>query len=167
MPRLIVEDGTIVTNANSYASLAVIRAYNDQRGAELPDDDDTVMQLATVAMDVLAGYGRRWKGNRAYPLLQVLDWPRTDVVLYGQAVLNTFIPPQVISAQCYLVGVAVTVDLLPVTSERALIVDKLGPLESDYSDRYGSLLSPIMPNLDMLLDPLINAGGGSLRVVRV
>ena len=82
---LTVEDGSIVANANSYASLDQIKAYNAQRNVALPTTgDDAIIALAMQAMDYLEAYEPRWKGDRAQPLLQALSWPRQNVYMFGR-----------------------------------------------------------------------------------
>lgn len=170
MPTLTVEDGSGADpDANSYATLAAIRAYNDQRAVTLPVDDDAVIALATTAIDFLESWEDRWKGNRALPLSQPLSWPRSDVYLWDpyNPLANNVIPKQLIAAQCYLAGIAVTVDLSPVIDSRAITKEVIGPLETDYSTTAGAGLVPIIPLVESILRPLMRFGAGTLRSLRV
>ena len=167
---LIIEDGSIVTNANSYASLVQIKAYATQRNIVLPDDDDAVVALATQAMDYLEGFELRWKGDRASPLLQALSWPRTNVYLFGIANgmwPTNGIPSKLITAQCYLTTVASVTDLYAVQDSRAITKEVIGPLETDYDVKTGATLQPVMPQLTALLAQLIRSGGSALTSVRL
>lgn len=169
---LTVEDGTIVANADSYATIAQIRQYNLQRNIALPVADDALVALASQAMDYLETYEPRWKGDRASPLLQELSWPRSNVYLYGVVSSagewpSDGIPAKLIAAQCYLVGVANTVDLYAVQDTRAITKEVIGPLETDYDVKTGATLQPIIPQLDALLAMLLKPGVSGLRSVRL
>lgn len=169
---LTVEDGSIVSGANSYASLDQIKAYNLQRNVVLPTTDDAVIALAAQAMDYLEAYEPRWKGDRSTPLLQELSWPRQNVYLFGMYSSAGMwpingIPSKLIAAQCYLVGVATTVDLYAVQDTRSITKEVIGPLETDYDPKTGATLQPIIPQLNALLAQLINSGGSALTSVRL
>lgn len=169
---LTPEDGTIVSGANSYATLAQIRSYCAQRGTVLPADDDAVTALATQALDYLESFEPRMKGSRAAPLLQNLAWPRQNVWLYtsrlyGDAPLPiTTIPAQLITTQCFLAGVAATYDLNPIQDTRAVIEETVGPLITKYDPRFGAAVRPIIPQLDAMLAPLLKRAS-PLTTVRV
>lgn len=165
---LTPEDGSIVTGANTWATVAVCRAYNLQRGVTLPADDDVVAALLTNALDFMEGYEPRYKGNRVAPLLQALSWPRVNVYLYaGSLFPSTAIPPQLINAQCYLANVAQTIDLAAAQDTRAITKSVIGPIETDYDPKSGATLKPVLPQLDAMLQILCNSGTGILKSVRV
>ena len=164
---LIVEDGSIVSGANSYATLAQIRAYNAQRGIEMPSDDDELIELATQAMDYLESYEPRFMGDRSSPLFQELSWPRTNAYLYGNAFPTNGIPSKLIVAQSYLAGIAETITLNPVIDTRAITKEVIGPIETDYDPKSGATLRPIIPAVDSILVPLLKSGTGMLRTLRV
>lgn len=175
MPLILTpEDGSIVSGANTYATLVQIRAYNAQRGVLLPADDDALTALATDALDFLEAYEPRWKGDRASPLLQELSWPRQNVWVFGSrfdgstpAYPSNAIPKQILNAQCYLAGVAVNVKLAPVLDTRAITKEVIGPIETDYDTKTGATVRPSIPQVDAMLAPLINIGTGIVRSVRV
>ena len=168
-----VEDGSIVANANSYATLAQVQAYNQQRNVALPTSgDDATIALMMQAMDFLESFEPQWKGDRSVPLLQELSWPRMNVYLFGPTSpagmwLINGIPSKLIAAQCYLTGVANTVDLYAVQDTRAITKEVIGPLETDYDVKSGATLQPVMPNLTALLAQLINRGSSALVSVRL
>ena len=170
---LTVEDGSIVSGANSYASLDQIKAYSAQRNIALPTTgDDAIIALAMQAMDYLEAYEPRWKGDRAVPLLQDLSWPRVNVYLFGQCSSAGMwpvngIPSKLIAAQCYLTSVADTVDLYAVQDTRAITKEVIGPLQTEYDPKTGATYQPIVPQLTALLAQLVNSGGGVLTAVRV
>lgn len=95
---LIVEDGSIVPNADSYISLADARALAANYGLELPEDD--------IAAEVALRNGATYVGlaepqmcGRRVSAKQSLAYPRTGVTLNGFPVANNAIPKQVILAQ--------------------------------------------------------------------
>lgn len=169
---LIVEDGSIVANANSYNSRADIIAYAAARGVVLADDDTTDV-LAIKAMDYLALSDNDWKGEPVSPT-QSLAWPRKGAIPTGSrtAFPDNAIPVQVKKAQCELAVIANSgVALIPTTSAETAFVtrEKVDVIETEYSEAIalklmGSL--PDMPSIDALLSPWLRAVG-YLTTVRV
>lgn len=95
---LIVEDGTIVSGADSYVSLVDAREIAAKFGLTLPvDDNDAEAALRNGA--VYIGLQEPMMcGSRVSPL-QELSFPRQGVTLYGYPVASDSIPAQVIRAQ--------------------------------------------------------------------
>ena len=80
---LIVEDGTGLSNADSYASLAEANLYHANHGnVDWSDIDATTKeQLLRKATDyMVAQYRLQYAGYRRYST-QSLDWPRLYVPL--------------------------------------------------------------------------------------
>lgn len=78
---LIVEDGTGLQDANSYATMEFADQYNDEYGNEewaaaTIDEREEALRIGTRDLDLI--YGLRWKGRRKTQY-QALDWPRTGV----------------------------------------------------------------------------------------
>lgn len=99
---IIVEDGTLVSGANSYVSLASARAYALARGITLSAVDSTLKAIILEAMDYLESFSSRFKGDRV-SRDQALSWPRTGVDIEGWSWSSTEIPRQVINAQNALI----------------------------------------------------------------
>ena len=95
---LIVEDGSIVPNADSYISLADARALAANYGLELPEDD-TVAEVALRNGATYVGLAEPQMCGRRVSAEQSLAYPRTGVTLNGFPVSNNVIPKQVILAQ--------------------------------------------------------------------
>ena len=95
---LIVEDGTIVSGADSFVSLVDAREIAAKFGLTLPvDDNDAEAALRNGA--VYIGLQEPMMcGLRVSPL-QELSFPRQGVTLYGYPVASDSIPAQVIRAQ--------------------------------------------------------------------
>ena len=163
---LVIEDGTNVPGANSYATVQQIRDYNIARDITFPDDDTKVEVAATKAMDYLLTYSQRWGGNRTYGVLQALDWPRRGIVAGGIEVYKDYVPGGVVAAQCYLAGLSQTVDLAGVQDTRAVTKEVIGPIETDYSTTAGAGIGPILPLLTAMLAPFTKTTGG-LKARRV
>lgn len=133
---LIVEDGSIVDNANSYVTLAEFRTYAATRGVTLPNNDEDAEAILIKAMDYFESYGDRFKGTQV-TRDQPLSWPRSGAVIEGWTWSSSEIPRQVISAQLALgIESASGEDLfnpsaaaLPVTRERVE-----GAVEVEYAN---------------------------------
>ena len=95
---LIVEDGTIVSGADSFVSLVDARALAARFGLTLPVDD-TEAEAALRNGAVYIGLQEPMMcGSRVSPL-QELSFPRQGVTLYGYPVASDAIPSQAIRAQ--------------------------------------------------------------------
>jgi len=101
---LIVEDGSIVANANTYASKATVDEYHAARGnaSWLPSSEDAEPAILR-AMDYLESL--TWTGTAYYGPVggtgyQELQWPRYGVAIGGYELDYDEIPPQVIRALC-------------------------------------------------------------------
>ena len=95
---LIVEDGSIVTGAESYISVADASTYHTARGnaawAALASDAvrEQCLRKATDYMEQV--YRSRWQGCRVGET-QALSWPRYDVEVEGYAVDSDIVPTEV------------------------------------------------------------------------
>lgn len=107
---LIIEDGTEVTSANSYASYADFVAYGLIRGVTVTAVQADGEALLIEAMDAL--YGRPWKGSRV-TTTQSLEWPRTSVYRDGQLLDFTEIPRELSYGQMALALGAIDNTLMP------------------------------------------------------
>lgn len=165
---LVIEDGTIVDNANSVSTLAAIKAYALDRNITLPDDDDVLNGYAVLAMDYLETFKDQYIGSLVDPD-QPLSWPRTDVTLNGAEFPADGIPVNLIAAQQQLVvEQSRGVKLQPVLIYADRIKrKKTGPLETEWFDAAATGIAPAMPQVDSLLAPLILPQVMGLRTVRV
>lgn len=169
---LIVEDGSRVANAESYASVAAADTYLAARGIAawaggVAATKEAALRRATDYM--LEAYRGRWKGYR-YDALQSLDWPR-QAVLLDDVPLNAWVPynivpKEVINACCELAyKYSQTGELFPDITPQKLSA-KVGDIAVTYN--------PNSPNytqfaaVDMMLRPFLDHGGGnSIGLVRV
>ena len=89
---IIVEDGSIVENANSYMSVAEIKTFAEDRGYTLPATDPEIEKLVIRSMDYLESLSDKYLGSKT-EVEQELQWPRTSVFIDGFEVHANFIPP--------------------------------------------------------------------------
>lgn len=151
---LIVEDGTGVTDANTYADLATVRAYASARGVTLSADDAALEAHVLRSMDYLDG--------KELGLLS-LSFPLEDDKL-----CNTIKIAEVLErlkrAQSELcMEQHAGVDLAPTRTDGFVVEETVGPITTKYSDKHGGGpgAEPDMLTVDNLLKPLIAACGYS------
>jgi hypothetical protein len=88
---LVVEDGSLVTGANSYITLAEFKTWADSRGIDYGTDYTLEQNIlrATDYFERLHFIG--WKTNETQPL----QWPRVEALIDGYYVDSTEIPKEV------------------------------------------------------------------------
>lgn len=171
---LVIEDGSIVSGANTYVGLDTARTYAEDRGFELSDDDDTVTVQLFKSMDYLATFSQRWLG---VPVAsdQPLAWPRSQVILPGTVAYfpEDEIPPNLIAAQCQLVIEQQVngIDLIPSSLPGLPVIrEKVDVIETEYANpqMVGGIdwTRPNMPLVDALLKTLLQRGF-SVRTRRI
>lgn len=165
---LIVEDGSIVPDADTYVSVAELRAYASKRGLTLPVDDAACEVLIIKAMDYLATYETRWKGRRV-SALQALAWPRKGVVIDCYPFPSDAIPAQLKAGQCVLAVASASLDLLPTVDPASAGVkrDKVGPLETEFFGPADGVYSqPIITAANTAMAALLTGGAFTLTIDR-
>lgn len=173
---LIIEDGTIVANAQSYVTAAQARAFALSRGITLSADDAVVESQLIRAVDYLETYRDRYKGTLVSAGIQSLQWPRTGVIideLYELPI--TTIPKELKQAQMALaMEVHGGIVLMPSSDGRVVKREKLDVIEREFMTGNDmtktGLPMPKFTYVDALLAPLLKApgiGGFSLNTVRV
>lgn len=154
---LIVEDGTVVADANSFVDEAAIVAYALARGVTLPfesdEEQDAVAVLGITAMDYL--WALPWRGELVDPS-QTTPWPRKNMNVTPD-VAQDEIPHRVLSAQLQLTMLAHNGTILLPTSTGTgyIIEERIGPIVNRYSEKVGVSTDglPIIPGVRALLDP--------------
>jgi hypothetical protein len=96
---LILEDGTGITGAQSYAAYSDLVAYGALRDVTVTAFQAYGEEFLLEAMDALKD--RRWKGERA-TATQALAWPRTGVYQDGQLLPSNEIPRELFYGQLAL-----------------------------------------------------------------
>lgn len=171
---LTVEDGSVVTGAESLASVADADAYHDKRG------NTAWAALATPAKEanlrkgtdyLVQNYRSRWKGYRV-SALQVLDFPRYGIYMEEflrdglgatpYLVADNIVPTEVKNAVCELALRAIdgelSADLTP-----SVVSETVGPISTTYNQtdpqytRYRAV--------DNMLTPFLKSSSFNSRVV--
>lgn len=162
---LIIEDGTGVTNANSYETLVNIRAFATARGETLPTDDTELEALVIDAMDYIESFRSRFKGSKVSPT-QPLQFPRNNVVIEGYNYPSNEIPNDLKKALAQAVIEANSTDLQPNTAQ-AIKRERVDVIEVEYQDSTSAdvVFFKILNYLEVLLNT--GSDSGFVRVVRV
>lgn len=162
---LIVENGTGLSTAESYVSVADAGTRHVNLGNAGWTGNDTHKEeaLRRATQYMLQTYRGRWHGERINGT-QALDWPRSWVTVDGYAVDADIVPTDIANACADLALRALTA-VLAADLTRGVVREKVGPLETEY-DR-NSPQSVRYRAIDMMLAPYLTRGaGGSMPVVR-
>lgn len=125
---LVVEDGTGVEGANSYLTVAELRAFAGDRGLTLPTDSE-VEKLLVKATDYLEL--KSYIGDRASDN-QGLSWPRTQTANpYWQ--YDDLIPTKLKTAQSLLAVEVMNGELSQATRPNEYIQTKIDVLYIKYA----------------------------------
>lgn len=128
---LIIEDGTIVDGANSFATAAELVTYADEYGLTIPAtaaEQERLLRRAALQMQALS-----WKGE-IVSAAQPLSWPRTGW---------SGIPPAIKNGQMALAAEIYADDQSPATDAKGPIMrEKVGPLETEYGAAQSWQLKP-------------------------
>lgn len=167
---LIVEDGSVVTSAESYCSVAHADSYHTSRGnfdwLDLSTDEkESALRKAT---DYMVGqYSDKWDGYKK-DADQALDWPRENVRINGLAIVqylsDSIVPSEVKNACASLAFRSSSADLLAdeekdVVSETVDVISTVYSQHSPQRKRY--------PEIDAMLRKYLVNTGGALRMVKV
>lgn len=161
---LIIETGSIVAGADSFATVAEFATYAANYGRTVPADTEAVESLlrrAALQMDALA-----WKGvtvSRDQPL----SWPRYDVFSDGWAVPSNEVPAKVKSGQMALAAEIYADDSAPAELKSGPIIrEKVGPLETEYGDAPRSVTKPVATRQSTAFFASYTGSPASLAMVR-
>lgn len=156
---IIVEDGSIVADANSYVTVADARAYAAARGITLSATDSVVESLLINAVDYTESKRAQYQGSKVSQD-QELQFPRYNVSIDGFEIPPTTIPKTLKNAQMQLViESSEGIDLMPTQSGQFVTEETVGPITTKYSDKAGlDGLEPQMTAVDALLEPLYKQG---------
>jgi hypothetical protein len=162
--QLIVEDGTFVTNANSFVTDAEFKTYANIRNFDLPATQPDREALLILAMDYLSGKELMMKGRRTEET-QALMYPREDVYIYNAKLLKTVIPSQIKNAQMELAAQANESSLLKTGTVQNLASFSVDGVYSESYHSGGSFEYVRTDRADVYLDPLlVNNGSGNIMI---
>jgi hypothetical protein len=182
---MIVEDGSIVADANSYITVAFADDYHEKRGNTTWATMTVGEKEASIirATDYIEqAYNQRWKGRVVDPL-QSLDFPRafvnlSDVSGFSNAqydfiggvyfLPNNVIPKELKNASAEMAFKAargeLSPDLEPTGNVIAESVD--GAVSVSYSDRNTPRFK-VFRAIDNMLSHLLKSNGTNFNVGRV
>lgn len=150
---IVVEDGTVVSGANSYVTEAELGSFADARNITLSGDYSNEV-LLILAMDYIESL--QYKGTKLN-YNQALQWPRTDVYIDGYYNDVDNIPTELKNG---LMQTAVAIDQgngPQQVAPRKTIMEKVGELQVQYAN--GSSAVTIDPKIKSYLFKLLRAGG--------
>ena len=163
---LVIEDGSKLSNANSYVSVETARDYAASRGITLSSSYATVEQQALLAMDYLEDMWDRFKGEKSTEL-QSLQWPRAWVEVFGYPIDSDEIPQQLIDAQCELImAIHAGIDLQPDSSGREVTKEKIDVIEVEYSKGQSVAPRPSLRGFAAKIRPLLRFSGAKNVLLR-
>ena len=163
---LIVEDGTGLSNAESYASVLDFQTYHANMGNDVTLLTDTTIEqlLRRSTQYMVAVYRQRWQGRRTLQT-QALDFPRYDVFVDGYSVLSNIVPLEIKYACCELALKANSGELLAdqtqkVIREKVDVIeveyDKNSPAQTRYS-QIDAMLSTLLLSTNSIESKLVRA----------
>ena len=153
---IIVEDGSIVSGANSYVSVADVRQFALDRGVTVPDENSGVERLIFKAMDRFEKNSFKWYlSNQDQPL----SFPRSGVDIDDRWYTNSEIPKEVKDCVLHMVlDASVSYDDLNQGNRTAVIRKTVGPITTEYANP-ASGPSEKETRADQLLRKLVKGQG--------
>ena len=158
---IVVEDGTGLSNSNSYVSEAELTVYATQRGITLTGGTEALLIKAMDYLETLNYIGDKKTEEQA------LQWPRESVYIDGFYIEPSAIPQELKDAQMTL-SIEIDEGNNPMaTISRATKKEKVDVLEVEYMDNAAS--AEIIRSVSSMLRKLLATGSGatSFSVVRV
>ena len=165
---LVVEDGTGLSTAESYISVADASTYHSNRGnaawAALASDTVREQYLRKATDYMTAMYRNSWQGYRVDDE-QALDWPRYGCVVDGFDIDSESVPTPIKNACAELALKASAAELNPDLTQ-GVLSEQVGSISVTYDKaspqftRYKAIDAIISPYL------LANGGGCSMGVIR-
>ena len=164
---IVVEDGTGLSTAESYISVADATTYFTARGnttwAAISTDALREAYLRQATEYMISTYRRRWQGVRLDED-QALDWPRQGVVVDSWGVDDDSVPTIIERACAEYALKASSADLQPDLTQ-GVVREKVGVIEVEY-DR-NSPQATRFKAIEAMLVPFLKSGGGaSMGLIR-
>lgn len=154
---IVVEDGSIVTGANSYVTEAELTSYAAARGITIEGDEEELLIKSMDYIESLSFIGIKNLQD------QPLQWPRTDVVIDGYIVRSDTIPNELKKGQ---IETALSIDsgedpLANVPRLKSSVT--VGDLSVTYEK--GGSATTVVRKISASLAKLVTSLGGSSFVV--
>ena len=155
---LVIEDGSVVANANSYITVAEYKSWADSRGITY-GTDEAVEQGILRAMD---WFERQFFiGNKANEN-QLLQWPRTEALIDGYYADATEIPKEVKTALYEATKVELDGYSELNTQDRKTIREQVGDISVQYAENSENRV--ITPSLTFAMNRIVAPAGMVSRV---
>ncbi len=162
MADIVIEDGTAIADANSYASSDDLDTYCGNNGVTLASSDgdtiDASLIRASAALD--GSYRMVYPGYRTLGRQQGLEWPRTAAYDYEGLVIGTNeVPREIIAATCEMAihEVAVPGSMAPDLAAGGFIrALRAGSVSIEYTGA-GYEAQPIITTINHILSSLIGS----------
>jgi len=148
---IVVEDGSVVSGANSYVSEAELSAFATARGITLSGDEEELLIQAMDYIESLSYIGSKQTRD------QSLQWPRVNVLIDGYYINSDVIPAELKNG---LMQTALSIDagISPQqTLGRAVKRKKVDGLEIEYMD--AAVTNTIDVKIKGFLWKLLSVGG--------
>ena len=158
---LIIEDGSEVTNANSYVTDLEYTTYATLKGLTVGANAVKREVELLRAMDYLQGFEDALKGTRASST-QELSYPRYNVSLYGFLLASDKIPKELKNTQFEAAAYAHVNTLTPNETIKNVSKEKLGDMEIEYF-KGGQSSRVIVKRALVYLQPLLTSGDVLVR----
>ena len=166
LSTIIVEDGSIVPNANSFVTDAEFLEYAAIRGFTLPDTIAAREALLIRAIDYFYSIEHKLSGCRLSPE-QEPPYPRYGACYNGFALPSNSIPKAVKNAQMELAIAASEMDLLVNESVQNLASFDVKDVYSESYHSGGNWSQVRTGRADAYLKPLYENGGNTNIMTRV
>lgn len=156
---LVVEDGSIVEDANSYNTEAEIIAYAAIYGVTITTEEAENLVLQNRPyLDTQV-----YQGSQVSFGVQSLPFPRDDVYIEGNLLDNDTIPATLKKAECEAaLLLKLGNDLMaPITKSNYVKSETFAVFSKTYKDN--GVDTPIFPRLNSFLFPLLASDGGGLH----
>lgn len=165
---LIIEDGTGVAAAESYATAEELARYAVKFGATIPAEQvaqEALLRRAALAMD-----GMTWKGRKSSSE-QALAWPRREIRLDGENKPERYLPARIQYGQMALAAEIHADDIDPIDKRKGAVTrEKVdGAVEREYAVITGTSnrlfpAAPDKPSATQFADYLLKRGLFAVRV---
>jgi hypothetical protein len=130
---IVVEDGSIVSGANSYITVAEFKSWANDRGITYGTDAKITEQLHR-SMDYFESLP--FKGVK-HTKDQALQFPRDDLYIDGYSIDSNEIPKEVKTALFELVKIEIDGDSRLDPSEREVLAEQVDSIRITYKDSQG------------------------------
>jgi hypothetical protein len=163
---LIIEDGTIVANANSYITLADARTFLVLFGQTLPAVDADAEAALVSAFYYVNSYENQYQGVRSNSA-QVGSFPRKGVYINSFLNTDTTIPVDLINAQCfaaYQEGLTAGSLSSAKTGKATIAKEVTGAVKVQYADNGAIDGNVSYSRVSDALSPLLNSNSSSFQI---